>query len=462
MPALLACGWIGMLTNVQAMAQYAAHAPTAQVATQPGSPVPQEGIAAAKAPQPEGGTPNSAATLMSEDSLLTDNGLWDGAEVGPCCAICGGGSGCPPDWYTEQGVRFLGRTKPREIGMGYDDFTLVNSQTGTVTFDDPQVLNNRTAGPNFSPGYSMTIGHYFARDTLNRDNFVEFTFWGLNGFRDEASESGHKRDVLPASQLNTPFIGLVSGSLLSSYAFDASRNRTTATFVFGFDGADVYQTFYSSYNQDFELNGRISPRSRNDRLVMQPDGRWRRECQPGMYISYLYGIRFMQIGETFRFHSVGQYDLGGSSATLAGDYDVVAHNNLLGLQFGADMTFRQCRWSWGIRTKAGPYVNFADQASNINAGPVFQGKQEILPNPLDNRRLAYSRHVASLIGEVGFTASYKFRPNWMGRASYDFMWVTGLALAPEQLQFTINPVNRLNTNGTIFYHGPSLSLEWMW
>ena len=50
----------------------------------------------------------------------------------------------------------------------------------------------------------------------------------------------------------------------------------------------------------------------------------------------------------------------------------------------------------------------------------------------------------------------------MGRAGYDFMWVTGLALAPEQLQLVLNPVNRINTNGLIFYQGVSLSLEWMW
>ena len=125
---------------------------------------------------------------------------------------------------------------------------------------------------------------------------------------------------------------------------------------------------------NFEINGRISPRGREDQLVLHPDGKWRRECQPGRYISYLYGLRFMQIDETFRFHGQGvtdTYDSSGKlidSVTNAGDYDVVTHNNLLGLQFGADMIFRECRWSWGIRAKVGPYVNFADQTSDIAAG----------------------------------------------------------------------------------------------
>ena len=73
-----------------------------------------------------------------------------------------------------------------------------------------------------------------------------------------------------------------------------------------------------------------------------------------------------------------------------------------------------------------------------------------------------NRYQAALIGEVGFQATYKFRPNLMGRAAYDFMWITGVALAPEQLQFAATPANSINTNGTIFSQGVSLGLEWMW
>ena len=38
--------------------------------------------------------------------------------------------------------------------------------------------------------------------------------------------------------------------------------------------------------------------------MLHPDGQWQRECQPGTYMSYLYGLRFMQIDETFKFHSI--------------------------------------------------------------------------------------------------------------------------------------------------------------
>ena len=117
-----------------------------------------------------------------------------------------------------------------------------------------------------------------------------------------------------------------------------------------------------------------------------------------------------------------------------GDYDIVTHNGLLGLQIGADMTFRQCRWAWGIESKVGPYINFGNQTSTIDAA-VLDGPAR----PAYDQQLAANPYQAALIGEVGFQATYKFRPNLMGRAAYDFMWISGVALAPEQLQFVANP-----------------------
>ena len=44
------------------------------------------------------------------------------------------------------------------------------------------------------------------------------------------------------------------------------------------------------------------------------------------------------------------------------------------------------------------------------------------------------------------------------------MWITGLALGADQLTWSLDPAgnNTINTNGTVFYQGPTLSLEWLW
>ncbi len=342
--------------------------------------------------------------------------------------------------------------------MGYEN-TVINGTDEGLT----QAFTDHSASPGTAAAYAMTLGHYFARDTLNRDHFVEFSYWGLSHFQDEAALPAGQR-LSEVSGVNT----ITFGNLYSPYATSLVLNNLlqytpvlNGTIVPGFDQVDQYSSYYASYVNNFELNGRISPRGRDDQLVLHPDGKWRLECQPGRFISYLYGVRFLKIDEAFRFHGQGVTDTYDSSGTLidsvtnTGDYNIGTHNNLLGLQCGADMIFRECRWSWGLRAKVGPYINFADQSSDIAAG--VQGQTPTMSNHLSD-----ARHDAALVGELGFTATYKFRPNLVGRASYDLMWVTGLALAPEQLQFSTTPVNQINTNGTTVFQGPSLGLEWLW
>jgi hypothetical protein len=467
MIVLVALGGLGLTVNSRAAAQQGVQqgvmsvdplGPAYTAARQP-EPAPaasQQPSASQGYPMP----PSAATPGPADDGLLIDNGLlWDNAPVGPSCAICGGGSGRPPDWYLEQDVRVLNRSRPRDVGIGFE------FPTGTTNTIGTEVLNSRTATPNISAAWGMTFGHYFARDTENRDHFIEFSFWGLNNWRDEASCDGHRVSTLNSQAQKIR----ENGDLFSGYAVSTVLNTNTnaevpvlnGTLAPGFDLADRQATFYRSSTNNFELNGRISPRNHTDRVVFHPNGKWRRECQPGTYMSYLYGLRFLQINESFLFHSEGRVDTfdPASGALIdsvenTGDYGIVTHNNLLGLQVGVDMIFRQCRWSWGVRTKLGPYVNFCDQTSDIQSGPALA--------PDFVHRLAWSKHQAALVGELGFEATYKFRPNLVGRASYDFTWVSGVALAPEQLQFDTKPVNRINANGLAFFNGATLGLEWLW
>ena len=67
-----------------------------------------------------------------------------------------------------------------------------------------------------------------------------------------------------------------------------------------------------------------------------------------------------------------------------------------------------------------------------------------------------------MVGEVGFSVTYKFRPNLIGRASYDFIWIGGVALAPMQYQFVTDPKPQIDSGGTLFLNGLSLGLEYTW
>jgi hypothetical protein len=208
----------------------------------------------------------------------------------------------------------------------------------------------------------------------------------------------------------------------------------------------------------------MRPRGETDQLVLQPNGRWRRECRPGTYMSYLAGLRFMTIGDGFLWHMSGRVidtsGLPGRSPNVftSGNYNVQTENDLFGFQFGGDMIFRRCKWNWGVHAKVGPYVNFARCLQEINNS----GTGDPFGFVFFNDRFNAHRQKVALIGEVGFEANYKFTPTLTGRIAYDFMWINGLALAPEQLQFTTSPEATINTNGGIFSHGLTMGLDWSW
>jgi hypothetical protein len=167
----------------------------------------------------------------------------------------------------------------------------------------------------------------------------------------------------------------------------------------------------------------------------------------------------MSIGDSVLWNSsalISDSDTGNHLAT--GTYAVDTSNQLLGLQIGTDLIFRRCKWSWGVHSKVGPYIDFARSKQDITNSADGDPFSSIT---LDDHFNVTKQKVA-LIGEVGFEANYKFTPNMVGKVSYDFMWISGIALAPEQFQLTDTPGPRINTNGNIFAQGLTLGLEWNW
>jgi hypothetical protein len=428
-----------------------------------------------------------------------DNGLWDGAEPGNCCAVCGGGYCTPPCWYLEQGVRILNRSAPRDNDISFQ-FMEVKTFSGQTLVSDViqynQVLDTHSWNYNIAPGYVATIGRYLGRDSSDRDDFLEFTYWGMNtwsnavfvdtGFRNQfqATTADGRFTYSGGGDLVTPFlVGVAETSTITGQPTSSIPAQDSApifnqppglgTFnaawgVGGFDHVDTHSVRVDSEMHNFELNIRLRPRGRPDQLVLNPSGRWKRECQPGTYMSYLVGLRYMTLGDGFHLHSQGTVTITdnttGDTATqpVSGNYDIQTENDLLGLQIGSDIMFRRCKWAWGVRAKVGPYVNFSRDIKDIvNNGFSFASPYT---SYFFNDRLERRTQTAALIGEVGFEATYKFKPNLMGRAAYDFMWINGLALAPEQLTWDLVPSKNetINTNGGIYAHGVSLSLEWFW
>ena len=472
--------------------------------------------------------PAKKAAKKSDDSLLPqadepvfqpsislDGGTFGEYPVGPCCAVCGEGNSCPPNWYTQQEVKVLTRNKARRRDLTYQLFeaqqltTLPDGSVDRISLglSDTQLASTSSLGFDVSTGYSTTIGRYIGRDSDNRDHFIEFSFWGLHhwiaslrldGYRLTTFDTGltttttilvdieedppvdppntEEQDVTLAVPLE--FGSLTRPFLPREFGGDPHKDPTG-----GFNRADTHTMRYESNINSFELNNRIRPRTRADRLVLHPNGRWRRECQPGRYASWIFGFRVLSIDEAFEWHSRGVIqtftyvpadpeppetvprDIGtfepDQQFPISGDYWIRTRNDLVGLQIGGDYMMRRCKWNYGVRWKAGPFINFSDQQSRIliNAvgDPFVPADRQVRDIPLAARKTG-----AALMFELGFVGTYKCRPDLMLRASYDFMWVSGLALAPEQLRFEDDPPSVVNDNGHLYYHGLSLGLEYIW
>jgi hypothetical protein len=162
-------------------------------------------------------------------------------------------------------------------------------------------------------------------------------------------------------------------------------------------------------------------------------------------ISGLIGFRYFELGESLNIVATDAVD-------GTGFYDVNAYNNLFGFQGGAKISQGCGKWSYDLIGKAGVYGNsISSSQSVVDAG-----------FPLRNVRNT-GKHVAFL-GELGLNGNYQFSQNWFLRGGYQVYWINGVALAPEQLDFTdtASSGTTLNKTGSVFMQGADAGLMARW
>ena len=134
-----------------------------------------------------------------------------------------------------------------------------------------------------------TIGHYLGHDSNNRDEFIEFTYWGLDRWQGTATMNS-----------NDYFLGYSANRELPSSA--ANLYSSFPFTIGGFNRANTQTLSEQSDLNNFEVNYRFGPRNVPDHLVLIPtdDGGGMR---PGLYCSYLFGLRFLDINDAADFFS---------------------------------------------------------------------------------------------------------------------------------------------------------------
>jgi hypothetical protein len=448
-----------------------AYAPLPGVGT--ASPAPGVG-AAAPAPMASpgyapGGAPADLATTPGVDPLSGSTGeqhtQWeqyqppdynDGlTSVGPCCERCGRGVNCPDIWTIDNRATVWARSKPRGITTtGIGQYVTVD---GTTQFQAGAIAGTRSAAFDIAAGWRASIRRYWRPGQNNKDIYLEGVYFGFNNWSEDRGFNATEKFLV---DLGGGFTGRF-GNLFTPFT-DPEAGPLSG--IGGFDRADSHSFVYSSEIHNAEFNIRVAGRPRPDRIVLHPNGRWRRECQPGIYSTMIFGVRYFTLDESFAFRGTGLaevYDFNGNlveSATSTGTYDIAAWNEMIGLQFGLDIEYRHCLWGWGAEAKVAPSINFAGQHSYVRSNALAQGDPF---TAVDLNEFRYSdEDDVALLGDVSVYGYYKLHPNLTLRASWDMTFLVGVAMAAEQILWVRDPSPRVNNNGYQYHQGISLGLIW--
>lgn len=457
--------WVGRMDEPYGVRQTSfLSVPTTSSAVEPDAPLPPEPLPGepllgGPVAGPGGPPPADVLTPIPAGPAPVP-GFAPGAPENSPCAADGGGYCCPPTWSLEQGVRILARSRTRRTNLSYERLAVAPYQTGPIT--------TKSLSFDVAPGYYANVARYLGRDTSNRDHFVEFSYWGMNTWDASKDISGRQ---LPYSQGG---VSWSEGSLMSYFnPYDHDYSLDELVISDAFNNALKHELYYTSEIHNFEVNLRLHPRGRPDRLVLYPNGRWRRERQPGCYLSYLAGLRGLSIDETFAFSSSGYTPYENEPhdvdrITNSGRYGIRTHNDMFGFQIGGELMFRDRLWEFGARYKLGPLLNYADQVSEIAATRNTHYTQGDSQDEFGYAQSKSHKVEVSGLAEIGVEGTYKITPNLSFHAAYDWIFITNLALAPEQVDYYIASQvagynsSRVNTNGHAMYHGLTLGLEFLW
>jgi len=169
-------------------------------------------------------------------------------------------------------------------------------------------------------------------------------------------------------------------------------------------------------------------------------------------IDFLCGFRYINLNETFKITGT-DFQEGTSN------YNTHTDNNLYGFQLGGRYTkYWSDLWSFQMTGKSGLFWN---DVHETQAATDFPNNS----NPFSLRdRIGARGSAVAMLGELDFILIRRLNDTWSLRMGYTVIGLGGLALAPDQLDFTDTPTSgsQLHTNGWIFVHGAVLGLQARW
>lgn len=163
--------------------------------------------------------------------------------------------------------------------------------------------------------------------------------------------------------------------------------------------------------------------------------------------TWLIGFRYLNWDDSLLINST---DNDGDVS----NYGVFNSNNLFGAQIGTRFVRHGYRWDWEATGKAGFFGNEITQRQRLTDDD----------GALTLRNVGNRDTGGSFVGDINLSAHCRLSDVWRLRAGYNVIVVTGLALAPDQLDFSNNLLSgtTVDHSATIFLHGLNVGVEAIW
>jgi hypothetical protein len=285
------------------------------------------------------------------------------------------------------------------------DFSLFGDNggsTGGNIADDTSIFSSQDMElDDWSPTARLTFGYCF-----DDKNGIEASYFGFGLL---SMEQSSKTFQDAASDFDVPL------------AFDTND----------FDGIARAKFKYRS---DFNHNGELSYKRH-----MVSDGLLAGSSLMG-------GVRVMNIDEEFTIFSSDQ------DPDIFSKYRVKTSNLLVGGQIGGKARFNPCRkFTIDVWGKAGAFANMAKQDTLMTD----------FANTVALRDYSDSVTKLAFVGELGLNLEGQIHKNVFIHGGYQAIFVNGIALAPENLDF-VGPVTHrksVDCDGDAIYHGAFLGVK---
>ena len=176
---------------------------------------------------------------------------------------------------------------------------------------------------------------------------------------------------------------------------------------------------------------------------------WRDYSESWLTVDWLAGFRYVGVEEQ------ASIVMACCTDEAAVPYTVRTRNNMFGGQIGSRARWTWQRWAIEGWAKAGLLGNAEKQIQD----PLFDytGFQQ------RQARSATGSDVG-FIGDLNLSVIYRLNEVWGIRAGYNTVWIGGVALAPNQFDFTNTTLSGtgLASGDGIFLNGANLGLEARW